>query len=89
MLFRSVTYDQKTLQLAPGDRIYFYSDGVPEAMDKDLNQLGDQAVAQTVTAGRAQSLDASVSTLLETVEQWCQPKGPLDDVSILGVEWRG
>ena len=84
-----VTYDQKTLQLAPGDRIYFYSDGVPEAMDKDLNQLGDQAVAQTVTAGRAQSLDASVSTLLETVEQWCQPKGPLDDVSILGVEWRG
>ncbi|MEY3204800.1 MAG: hypothetical protein RLZZ21_1131, partial [Planctomycetota bacterium] len=22
------------------------------------------------------------------VEAWCQPKGPLDDVSILGLEWR-
>ncbi|MFM8635429.1 MAG: PP2C family protein-serine/threonine phosphatase, partial [Planctomycetia bacterium] len=84
-----VEYDQCSLQLAPGDRIYFYSDGVPEAMDKDLNPLGDDALAEHVTKSRSQPLDTSVAGLLETVQQWCQPKGPLDDVSILGLEWLG
>jgi sigma-B regulation protein RsbU (phosphoserine phosphatase) len=84
-----VEYEQQTIQLAPGDRVYLYSDGVTEAMDKDLNQLGDAALAEHVTASRSQPLDTSVGGLLETVRQWCQPKGPLDDVSILGLEWKG
>ena len=84
-----VEYDQQSLQLAPGDRIYLYSDGVPEAMDKDINPLGDDALAENLTTSRPQPLEQSVAGLLETVQQWCQPKGPLDDVSILGLEWRG
>jgi len=74
--------------LSPGDRIYLYSDGVPEAMDKDRQQLGDEALADVLAATRSQSLDESVKALLQRVEDWCQPIGPLDDVSILGVEWR-
>jgi hypothetical protein len=29
-----------------------------------------------------------VAGLLEAVEEWCRPAGPLDDVTILGVEWK-
>jgi len=84
-----VEYEQHTLQLAPGDRLYFYSDGVTEAMDKDQQPLGDDALADVLGVTRSAQLDESVKTLLDRVEQWCQPKGPLDDVSILGIEWRG
>jgi sigma-B regulation protein RsbU (phosphoserine phosphatase) len=83
-----VEYEQHSLKLAPGDRVYFYSDGVPEAMDKDRQPLGEQAMADLLSASRAGPLDASVSGLLARVEEWCQPEGPLDDVSILGIEWR-
>ena len=83
-----VEYDQQTLQLAPGDRIYLYSDGVPEAMDKDRQQLGDEALAGVLASTRARPLEESVGELLQRVEDWCRPIGPLDDVSILGVEWR-
>jgi len=83
-----VEYTQASLQLAPGDRIYLYSDGVTEAMDKDQNPLGEQALVDYIAAGRSQPLDETVAGLLATVEQWCQPNGPLDDVSILGLEWR-
>ena len=38
---------------------------------------------------RGQPVDAVVTKLLESVQAWCQPKGPLDDVSILGIEWNG
>lgn len=83
-----VEYAQKTLQLTPGDRIYLYSDGVTEAMDKDQEPLGEQALAECIGGSRARPLEETVAGLLETVEQWCQPAGPLDDVSILGLEWR-
>jgi len=83
-----VEYDQHSLQLAPGDRIYLYSDGVTEAMDKDRQQLGDDAMAGVLASTRAVPLEESVGELLQRVEDWCRPNGPLDDVSILGVEWR-
>ena len=83
-----VEYEQHSLQLAPGDRLYLYSDGVPEAMDKDRQPLGDQAMADLLAAARSAPLEDSVTGLLSRVEEWCRPEGPLDDVSILGIEWR-
>ena len=83
-----VEYEQKTLQLAPGDRLFLYSDGVPEAMDKDRNPYGDDAMAACIAEFRGVPVEAGVKGLLEAVETWCQPNGPLDDVSILGIEWR-
>lgn len=83
-----VEYDQATLQLAPGDRIYLYSDGVTEAMNHEQEQLGDEPVATLIRDARGEPLDTGVARLLERVEKWCEPKGPLDDVSILGLEYR-
>lgn len=83
-----VEYEQRTLQLTPGDRLFLYSDGVPEAMDKDRNPYGDDAMAACIAAARSAPIEAGVQGLLDAVEQWCQPNGPLDDVSILGLEWR-
>ena len=83
-----VEYEQKTLQLAAGDRLFLYSDGVPEAMDKDRNPYGDDAMAACIAQFRGAPVEAGVKGLLEAVETWCQPNGPLDDVSILGIEWR-
>jgi serine phosphatase RsbU (regulator of sigma subunit) len=83
-----VEYEQRSLQLQPGDRIYLYSDGVPEAMDKDQEPYGDEKMAACIAGGRGGPLEKSVAGLLEAVEEWCRPAGPLDDVTILGVEWK-
>jgi sigma-B regulation protein RsbU (phosphoserine phosphatase) len=87
--FPEADYEEQTLQLSPGDRLYLYSDGVTEAMDKDLQQFGDDALVEVVTLNRSRSLEAGVAELLESIQAWCEPKGPLDDVSILGFEWKG
>ena len=83
-----VEYEQRSLQLQPGDRIYLYSDGVPEAMDKDQEPYGEEKMAAFIAASRGGPLERSVAGLLEAVEAWCRPAGPLDDVTILGVEWK-
>ena len=84
-----ITFDEHSLQLQPGDRLYLYSDGVPEAMSEALDQLGNERMLEFVGGRRAKSVDDNVADLLQAVQDWCQPKGPLDDVSILGVEWHG
>ncbi len=83
-----VEYEQRSLQLLPGDRIYLYSDGVPEAMDKAQEPYGEEQMAACIAGSRSGPLEASVARLLEAVEEWCRPAGPLDDVTILGVEWK-
>jgi sigma-B regulation protein RsbU (phosphoserine phosphatase) len=83
-----VEYEQTSLALAAGDRIFLYSDGVTEAMNAEQEPLGDEPVAALIHESRGESLDAAVARLLDRVETWCRPAGPLDDVSILGVEYR-
>ncbi|MCX7403349.1 MAG: fused response regulator/phosphatase [Planctomycetia bacterium] len=84
-----IEYEEHLLELKPGDRIYLYSDGVPEAMNEALDQMGNERMTATIEAARSQSLETGVVALLDAVQAWCQPKGPLDDVSILGIEWTG
>jgi hypothetical protein len=45
-------------------------------------------MAACIAGGRGGPLEQSVAGLLEAVENWCRPVGPLDDVTILGVEWK-
>jgi serine phosphatase RsbU (regulator of sigma subunit) len=59
---------------------------VPEAMDQDLNEFGDQRMIDVITAAKSEPLDKGVTSLLEAVQQWCVKKGPKDDVSILAVQ---
>lgn len=79
-------YDDHVIKLQPGDRLYLYSDGVPEAMDEDLNQFTMKQMMEIIELGQSCALDDSVSLLLKSVKRWCAKNGPKDDVSILGLE---
>ena len=79
-------YDEESVVLQPGDRLYVYSDGVPEAMDEDLNEFTMRQMMEIIELGQTPDLDGSVSLLQTTVERWCAKNGPKDDVSILGLE---
>ena len=79
-------FENVSVQLVPGDRVYFYSDGVPEAMDPDLNEFGDARMLEEIVRGRDKPLSDATHALLNAVLGWCNPAGPKDDVSILAVE---
>lgn len=83
---QGIDYDQVEVTLSPGDRLYVYSDGVPEAMDQDLNPFSMRQMLEIIELGQTQSLSDSVSLLEKSVQRWCARNGPLDDVSILGFE---
>jgi sigma-B regulation protein RsbU (phosphoserine phosphatase) len=84
--FEDIEFEDQVLQLSPGDRIYLYSDGVPEAMDAEMNQFSIKQMVEIIELGQSQDLSQSVDLLFKTVQRWCAANGPLDDVSILGLQ---
>ena len=83
-----VDFEEISLQLQPGDRVFLYSDGVPEAMDGELNEFGNARMVELLTASRGVAINESVGALLQAVQTWCGRSGPKDDVSILAWEMR-
>lgn len=78
--------DEYSVQLAPGDRLWLYSDGVPEAMDPDQNQFGSRQLLEVLELSQQQPLEDSAALLMKTVERWGRDGSLKDDVSILGLE---
>jgi sigma-B regulation protein RsbU (phosphoserine phosphatase) len=79
-------FDEYTVDLVPGDRLCIYSDGVPEALNSDLESFGNERFVGACRQTRTQDLQTAVADLLNRVEKWCGAAGPKDDVSILAVE---
>lgn len=80
------TYDERSVRLGAGDRLYLYSDGVPEAMNSVSMQFGNVRLMQAIVQGRSKSLQESVATLFDEIAQWHGSERLQDDVSILAIE---
>jgi sigma-B regulation protein RsbU (phosphoserine phosphatase) len=81
-------YQEQVLELAAGDRLYFYTDGLPEALAPGPRQFTDARVRETLEEARDRPLGEGLARLLRRVEEWSAPEAPHDDLSILAVELR-
>jgi sigma-B regulation protein RsbU (phosphoserine phosphatase) len=79
-------YEERSAHLGAGDRLYLYSDGVPEAMDPAGRQFGDARLLDAIGRGRSELLREAVGILLGDVARWHGSERAQDDVSILAVE---
>ena len=85
-IFEDATYDELRIRLGPRDRLYLYSDGLPEAMAPGGEQFGNPRLLDAVRMSAERTLEASVAGLRSEIEAWCGESGPGDDLSILALE---
>ena len=79
-------YEERSVCLAPGDRLYLYSDGVSEAMDPSSKQFGNARLLEAIGRLGSKSLKESVDNLVGEVARWHGPEKLEDDISILAAE---
>ena len=79
-------YEERVVPLEPGDRLYLYSDGVPEALNPDGQHFGSPQLLEAIGRTRSLSLRESVDAVLAEVARWHGPARPQDDISILAAE---
>ncbi len=80
------TWEERTVALEPGDRLFLLSDGIPEAAGDDGEEFGLERLAGVLSQARDRSLDGILDAVLEAVTAWTGDRGLGDDVSILAVE---
>ncbi|MDD5564775.1 MAG: SpoIIE family protein phosphatase [Thermoanaerobaculaceae bacterium] len=80
-------YADHAVTLAPGDRLYLFTDGITEAAGLSDEQFGFERLTEALCASRADPLQASVDALVGRVEAWCGESGVADDVSVLAIEF--
>ena len=75
------------IDLATGDRLLLYTDGLVEVFNQNHEMLGVQGLARLVRESATQPLQQMKQTILEGVATW--RNGPLaDDISLVIVEVR-
>lgn len=79
------SYREYSAKLQAGDRLYLYSDGVPEAMNVSGLPFADARLLQTLALGRSEPLQESVTMLQNAITHWNGSARPHDDVSILAL----
>jgi sigma-B regulation protein RsbU (phosphoserine phosphatase) len=79
-------YGERCVRLAAGDRLYLYSDGLPDAMNPAGERFGDARLLEAVCRGRAEPLREGIATLLSEITRWQSGENPHDDISVLAVE---
>jgi sigma-B regulation protein RsbU (phosphoserine phosphatase) len=82
------TYDDETLTLEPGDRLYCYTDGAIEALDAAEEEFGVDRLLAEIDRWRDLPLRAGLDHIAAAVRAWSG--GPLkDDISLLAIERAG
>jgi sigma-B regulation protein RsbU (phosphoserine phosphatase) len=80
-------YTSTTLcDLADGDRLVFYTDGITEASRSDGEFFGDYQFRDVLTICRSQPADRFLATLIDRARQWTGADFA-DDVTVIVVDW--
>jgi len=79
-------YGEHTVRLGAGDRLFLYSDGLPDASDPGGRRFGDARLLEAVDRERARPLSEGLDALMAELALWQGAASPEDDISILAVE---
>jgi sigma-B regulation protein RsbU (phosphoserine phosphatase) len=79
-------FDEYSLQMEPGDRLYFYSDGITEARNEPGDMLQPGGLIPLVEQSRARPIEDGVQEIIKAVTDWCHPLAFDDDLSLLVLE---
>lgn len=79
----TITYREYELTLAPGDALFVYTDGVPEAVDADNVQFGTQRMLDALNRDPALNLPDMLRLLSEEINRFAGSTPQFDDITML------
>jgi serine phosphatase RsbU (regulator of sigma subunit) len=87
-MLEQATFDIDQIQLAPGDTLVLFSDGVEEARRPPREFFGRERIAATLAANASQTVEAMQAALRTAVKEFLGPAEPHDDATLLLLRFR-
>jgi sigma-B regulation protein RsbU (phosphoserine phosphatase) len=87
-MIEDAVYEGAALTIARGERLYFFTDGVIEAINADDAEYGHARLLDAIDRYRGLPLRAGLAAIVTEVRAWCGGRVN-DDVSLLAIERLG
>ena len=88
-LLEGAEFTVEELQLAPGDHVIIYSDGVTEAQNRNSQFFGKKRLRDIVNAHAKESCIAIHDAIQEGVATFTEGAAQSDDITVVVLEFRG
>jgi len=82
-------YHSTTLRLAPGDTLFFFTDGVPEALDRGEHFYANKRLEILLHDLAALPVEKITRGVVRDVRTFCGEREQSDDISVMAVRWLG
>ena len=84
-----VKYRNYELQLEPGDKLFVYTDGIPEAANTDEELFGTDRMLEALNADRDAPVEALLRNVRRAVADFAAGAVQFDDITMMAVEYNG
>lgn len=85
----TVKYSDYEMQLRPGDKLFLYTDGVPEATDVNKEMFGIERLLITLNKDKSAPVEEVLRNVREAVAEFTAGAKQFDDLTMLAVEYNG
>jgi len=83
-IFRDWTCTEAVVDLAPGDTLIMFSDGVTEAGIEAGKEFGEERLIEMIQAGRPSALEPVIEAIVEAARGYSSA-GQTDDITVVGI----
>ena len=84
-----VRYREYSLQLAPGDKLFVYTDGVPEATSGSGEMFGTERMIAALNDCAGKTPDEILRQVKSSVDAFADDAEQFDDLTMMCLEYRG
>ncbi len=82
-----MNYQTFSVELAPGDRVFFYTDGLPETRNREGREIGlDDGLLNMFERARRGSLKEMMEAIFEEMDRYRGDRPVEDDLLLIGIE---
>ena len=87
-IVENADFNESTIKLNPGDRMYLYSDGIIEETNGEDDQFEIDRLQESLKENYASTIDTSIEQTVDTIISWHGSEHLSDDLSIIGIEMK-
>lgn len=82
-------YEEYTIELKPGAKLFLYTDGVPEATNSEKQLFGTERMVAALNEKPDSSPQEILKTVRRSVDDFVKEAEQFDDLTMLCIEYRG
>ncbi len=87
--FPGIPYREHEFELHPGDSLFVYTDGVPEATNTEDELYGTERMLEVLNSNKDSSVEDTLNALKSSIDEFASGAPQFDDITMLILKYLG